>query len=373
MPRKGENIFKRKDGRWEGRFIKKHVCGKAIYGYVYGKSYKETKEKKKAAMSALPKFAEETKASNELPTFETVSSLWIERLKPIRKDSTIVKYQNQLDTHLLPAFGAMKIDSISNEDIIAFSNDLLSRKGLAPKTASDILSRIKSIRKYAIILGYPIKFQPECYTIPHSVEVIRVLSLSEEKILIKHLRSEQNLINLGILLCLFTGIRIGELCALEWRDISLSEHELHVRKTMQRLKNLNTETEKKTYISITEPKSKHSIRKVPIPDNIIDQLRHEHINEGYLLTGSSCKFIEPRTMENRFKAVLKKCGIEDANFHTLRHTYATRCIEAGVDVKALSEMLGHANVNITLNRYVHPTMQFKHENIKKLSGLFAVE
>ena len=373
MPRKGENIFKRKDGRWEGRYIKDHIGSKAVYGYVYGKSYKDVKEKKQAAINRLSALETEVTPSKETPTVEAICFLWLESLKSVRKDSTIVKYQNQLVSHILPAFGSMKIDSISNDNIISFSNDLLSKKKLAPKTASDILSRIKSIRKYAILLGYAVKFQTECFTIPHAHEDIRVFSMSEEEILIDYLYKDQNLISLGILICLFTGIRIGELCALQWSDISLSDKELHITRTMQRLKNLNGDTDKKTYICITEPKSKHSIRKVPIPDNIMDSLRQAYINEGYLLTGSTCKFIEPRTMENRFKTILRNCGIEDANFHTLRHSYATRCIEAGVDVKALSEMLGHANVNITLNRYVHPTMQFKHENIKKLSELFAVK
>ncbi len=373
MSRKGENIFKRKDGRWEGRYIKEHIGNKAVYGYVYGRTYKDVKKKKQDAINNISSCSYETRGFKETPTFEVICYLWLENLKSIRKDSTIVKYQSQLEKHILPILGSMKIDSIYNDNIITFINYLLSKKKLAPKTTLDILSRIKSIRKYAINLGYSVNFQTDCVTISCVHKDIRVLSFLEEKILVDYLCTEQNLTNLGILICLFTGIRIGELCALRWSDISLAEQELQISRTMQRLKNINGDTTPKTYITISDPKSKHSIRKVPIPDIIMNLLRKAYINEGYLLTGSTYKYIEPRTMENRFKTILRKCGIKDANFHTLRHSYATRCIEAGVDVKVLSEMLGHANVNITLNRYIHPTMQFKHENVKKLSELFAVK
>lgn len=373
MPRKGENIFKRADGRWEGRFIKDHIGGKSVYGYVYGKSYKEVKEKKAAAIADLSTKPARPSEQTAHPTVEVIAVKWLDDLKPVRKASTIVKYQNQLDSHIIPYLGVLRIDEVSNEDIIAFSNHLLTEKNLSPKTASDIISRVKSIRKYAIIHGYSVGFHQECITIPQSSEEIRVLSFAEEEALLIYLKEHPDLTSLGILVCLFTGIRIGELCALMWSDISLSEKELHIKRTMQRLKNLDKNAERRTYISIDEPKSKCSIRSVPIPDNIMDALCQAYVEDGYLLTGSSRRFVEPRTMENRFKSILKACGIADANYHALRHSYATRCIEAGVDIKALSEMLGHANVNITLNRYVHPTMQFKHENVKKLSELFVVK
>ena len=373
MPRKGENIFKRGDGRWEGRFIKDHIDGKAIYGYVYGKSYKEVKDKKIAAVAALSTETPSPIDQTGQPTVKDVTARWIEDLATIRKKSTIVKYTNQIENHIIPNLGDKRIDAVSNDDIVAFSNSLLNKKGLAPKTVSDILSRVKSIRKYAVIQGYNVGFHPECISIPQPTPEIRVLTLMEEEVLLSYLRSKHDLTSLGILVCLFTGIRIGELCALMWSDVSLSEKELHIRRTMQRLKNLDANAEKRTYISIDEPKSRCSIRAIPIPDTIVDVLRRAYVDDGYLLTGSSRRFVEPRTMENRFKAILSACDINDANYHALRHTYATRCIEAGVDIKVLSEMLGHANVNITLNRYVHPTMQFKHENVKKLSQLFAVK
>lgn len=373
MPRKGENIFKRKDGRWEGRFIKTHIGGKAVYGYVYGRTYKEVKEKKLVAVTELSSKSETIIDSVKSLTMESIALKWLDDLKTVRKKSTIVKYQNQLNSHIIPYLGKRKIDDVTNEDIVTFSHYLLTKKKLAPKTVTDTLSRIKSIRKYAVIHDYDVGFHPECIVVPQHTEKIRVLTFTEEATLLAYLDNHPSLTSLGILVCLFTGIRVGELCALMWSDISLTEKELHIKRTMQRLRNLDVSAEKKTYISIEEPKSKCSIRTIPIPDNIMDALRQAHVSNGYLLTGSVHRYVEPRTMENRFKAILVACGISDANYHALRHSYATRCIEAGVDIKALSEMLGHANVNITLNRYVHPTMQFKHENVKKLSELFAVK
>lgn len=313
------------------------------------------------------------KLSAAQPTIKEIGNQWLAELDPVCKPSTMVKYGNQLESHIIPYFENKSINEITNEDISTFSNRLLTEKRLSPKSTSDILSRIKSIRRFALNHDYEINFVPECVTIPQEKKDIRVLTFSEEMSLLGYLKIHPNLTSLGILICLFTGIRIGELCALMWSDISLDEQELYIRRTMQRLQNRDKKAEHKTYIHIDEPKSKCSIRRIPIPDNIMGTLQSAYSKDSYLLTGHRHLFVEPRTMENRFKTILKSCGIAHANFHTCRHTFATRCVEAGFDVKSLSELLGHANVNITLNRYVHPTMQLKRENMKKLSQLFVVK
>ena len=174
-----------------------------------------------------------------------------------------------------------------------------------------------------------------------------------------------------MLICLYTGIRIGELCALQWDDISLEKKTLHIQKTMLRIQ--TDDENQKTKVVITPPKSSCSVRTIPVQDILVEYLaRFEEGPDAYLLTGSAEKYIEPRTMQNRFKSVLNKCGIHSANFHALRHTFATRCVEAGFDVKSLSEILGHSSVNITLNRYVHPTMEMKRSNMNRLSEFLTV-
>ena len=133
--------------------------------------------------------------------------------------------------------------------------------------------------------------------------------------------------------------------------------------------NTDKKASSKTVISVEEIENPSLIRTIPIPEKLMDYLLPLYIEDAYILSGHKERFVEPRTMENRFKAVLKKCGIEYVNFNTLRHTFATRCVEVGFDVKALSEILGHSNVNMTLNRYVYPSMQTKHKNMNKLNGL----
>ena len=169
---------------------------------------------------------------------------------------------------------------------------------------------------------------------------------------------------------MFSGLRIGELCALEWGDISLESGTIYIHQNIQRIQ-IKGNGEKKTEVVITTPKSQCSIRTIPMPEFLISILREADIERrGYLLTGSK-KYLEPRSMENHFHKILDEISMRQVNFHTLRHTFATRCIEVGFDIKSLSEILGHANVNITLNRYVHPSFQLKKENMERLS-VFAV-
>lgn len=257
MARKGENIFKRKDRRWEGRYIKERRDGKAVYGYVFGKSYLEAKEKRaRAIMDMAQKDARQEKSAGQ-PLMREICIKWLEELKPIRKKSTVVKYMKQLKKYIFPFFGELKIDEITNDDLIVFRDALLTgdengNGKLAPKTVTDILSRMKSIHKFAVAHGWNARYVTDCVSIPQSLGKIRILSLEEEETLIRYLKDHLELTNLGIILSLFTGMRIGELCALTWDDISLQEQEIHIRKTMQRLQNLNENPEAKTFIEIDE-------------------------------------------------------------------------------------------------------------------------
>ena len=158
MSREGENIFKRKDGSWEGRYIKAHNGNKAVYGYVLGKSYSEVKKKKSEAMRLI-------KLPDDSPLLKDIAIQWLDELKSFRKESTIVKYASQLKNHILPAFGNMRLNEINNEHLISFVNKLLSeeRQGrkLSPKSVADILSRMKSIRRFAILHGHEIHYIPD--------------------------------------------------------------------------------------------------------------------------------------------------------------------------------------------------------------------
>lgn len=380
MSRRGENIYKRKDGRWEGRYTKAHCEGKIKYGYVYAKTYKEARDKLRGVCnSILTDSVVEEIAKNKPNVFGIIASEWIDTMQSQIKESSYVKYTNILTNHLFPKFENYRIEEIQIEDVILYCNELLTsggknNKGLSPKTVTDIISVLKNIFEYANISGKYSVADINKISIKQKQRQMRILSLSEQQRLDQYLRNNLTLSNLGVLLCLYTGLRIGEICALKWEDISFEEQYISVSKTMQRIQNKNKLGGDKTKILISSPKSKSSIRKIPIPADVFKHISILKMSgDNFFLTGLPQTYIEPRTMQNRFKVILTACGIEDANFHALRHTFATRCIELGFDVKSLSEILGHASVNITMNRYVHPSMELKKKNMDKLSDLLTVK
>lgn len=373
MPRTGENIYKRKDGRWEGRYIKERINGKARYGAVYARNYKEVKEKLETVKRELAK----KNATVKTGKVTEIGNKWLSEISLTLKESSANKYEDILKRYIIPEFGMKELSEITNQQIIDFTSCLLSKggaksQGLAPATVAEILSIMNGIRAYALKRDYTVTFSSECVRLKREQKDIRVLSMEEEKQLLLYLHEHLDLSALGIIMCLYTGIRVGELCAMKWDDINLSDKNMRVTRTMQRLR-VNASTGNRTEVKISEPKSACSVRTIPLPDTILELLHKFHTPGAYLLTGDGTRYMEPRTIQNHFKKILSSCGIRDANFHATRHTFATRCIELGFDIKSLSEILGHASVGITMNRYVHPSMAHKAENMNRFSTLFAVK
>ncbi len=308
-------------------------------------------------------------------SFSDTASEWLEIRRGTLKESSFVRYCNILKLHILPFFGDMPISSITREDVRRFSAKLLAsdapgRPGLSGKTVSAVLSVLKSILRYASQTKGIRMIDFDDIGAKAEKKELRVLNLDEQQKLVQCLIGRKSLSDLGILLALNTGMRVGELCALKWDCISLPEQSIYIRRTMQRLQNLDDSPDR-TRINVTTPKSHCSIRTIPIPDHLMAFIKEIKADENcYFLTGKEDEYIEPRTMENRFKAVCGKCGINGATFHTLRHTFATNCIELGFDLKCLSEILGHASVTITMDRYVHPSKGFKQTNMNLLSSLY---
>lgn len=374
MPRKGENIYKRKDGRWEGRYILSYTPEhKAKYAYVYGKTYGEVKRK-------LTEEKSKDKKGNSPPpkssTYNELLDTWLHSTHLNTKESTQARYAHLINTHIKPQLGRYPLSQLSTEIIEAFIEQQLTdgrldnQGGLSTKTVTDILTIIKSTVEYARYKDLSIACNLGKLSIKKKEKEMRVLSQSEQEILLKVLTDEMDRYKFGVFLSLYTGIRIGELCALQWEDFCISQSTLRIRKTMQRIQDLGNGSISKTKIVITEPKSQCSVRDIPLPSFIIDIARPFISNpKAYILTGND-RYIEPRTMQNRFKKYVKESGIADANFHALRHTFATRCVEVGFEIKSLSEVLGHANVNITLNRYVHSSFELKHSNMNKLASQY---
>lgn len=373
MARTGENIYKRKDGRWEGRYIKLYDAnGKPKYGYVYARTYSEAKQMLAEKRCHLPEVDGVSNRTNV--KYDDVLTAWLQSSRTNIKESTFAKYSYIIDSHIRPALGQFPLGKISTQLIESFIQQQLltgridNKGGLSPKTVTDMLAIIKESIGYAQDNGISVICNPQRITVKKKEREMRVLTPSEEETLVRVLLDNMDQYKFGVMLSLYTGIRIGELCALQWDNLCLPSATLKVRKTMQRIQDKNVGAASKTKVIITEPKSQCSIRDIPLPVFILDLARRfESSPKDFVLSGDKSRYVEPRTMQNHFKKYIRDSGIADANFHTTRHTFATRCVEVGFDIKTLSEILGHANVNITLNRYVHSSFDLKCSNMNKLS------
>ncbi len=367
---KGENIFKRKDGRWEARYIKgREVSGKIKYGYCYGKTYGEAKEKAEKIKTEIANGKYIPRADFR-QHFSIFCDEWLAANKRKVKESTYVKYYHALEHHIKPRLGTCRLFEMNDLTVEAFSNELLYAEGLSPKTVKDILVMLRSILKYtqksignampALEITYPKECKKE----------MRVLSKEEQTRFIRYLLEDMDACKFGILLTLFTGMRIGEVCALKWENVSPEESMIRITSTMQRLHVTDAEVESKTRIVIDTPKSNNSRRVIPMTAAVTELCKQWNPGNGeaYVLTGNT-SYMEPRTLQYRLAKYTKECGLEDVHFHALRHTFATRCVEVGFEVKSLSEILGHSTTTITLDRYVHSSMELKRENMKKLAAI----
>lgn len=302
--------------------------------------------------------------------FLCAAELWLDQLEAEVKESTINRYRLLLESYVFPELGGMPVAQVGPVQV-----ELLCRKlagsggregrGLSQSTVAGTVTVIRGVLAWA---GSGAARQLSAPRAPRQAcrREIRVLSRDEQARLSSYLFSEGSLSSTGMLLSLFAGLRLGEVCALRWDDLP-DDGTVHVRRTLQRLKD-NSGAERRTRIVVTGPKTPCSVRVIPVPDAIRTVLDRRRQAKGYLLTGSD-RYLEPRTMQYRFKQALTRSGVKDANYHALRHTFATRCVELGFDIKSLSEILGHSSVSVTLDRYVHPSLDMKRDNMRLLDGL----
>lgn len=373
MSRRGENITKRKDGRWEARCLIGHENGKAKYKFVYGKTYREAKGKKEDVVKQLYV----SKSENKVLLEEVVISFLNQKRLSV-KESTYSNYYKMAQKHILIPFGNIAVceidrSFIENFILMKYQNGRIDGKGgLSSKTVRDIFSLFRSILQYANRNGWCNENLSQ-FSLPMlQHEPIQILTKYDQKRLENWAISRLSFSTSGILLSLYTGIRIGELCALQWGDIDLKNNILNIKRTLLRIYDIDSKDSSKTKILIDNPKTKAGIRQIPIPSFISSFLQKLSVGiplESYFLTGTK-DFIEPNLYYNMYQKWLKECSLPHYTFHTLRHTFATNCIEKGIDPKTLSELLGHANVNVTLNRYVHPSMELKRSQIEKLAADF---
>lgn len=376
MSKRGENIRKRKDGRWEAR-IKIKINGKVKYHSIYAYSYREAKEKKNAYLknySPSPPLSET--AANKI-TMEQLLNAWIIDKELHLKKSTLLKYKTIITTHIVPEIGKVEVKELDTDIINKLLADKMKsgrkdgNKELSNSYVKTMSIIIASALDYAVTSGLrdPLRGKIAKPSVPKAKIV--VLSKEDQYNLEKNISPSNSTTELGIIIALNTGLRIGELCALRWSDVDMINNIIHVKHSVIRVSaESSVNGNKKTKLIIDSPKSEHSIRDIPITQ----KLRH-HLktcipvdSKNYILSNSTI-FLSPRTFEYPFHKVLEACDIDSFNFHILRHTFATRCIESNVDIKTLSEVMGHSNVNITLNNYVHPSFDDKRSQLEKLNTL----
>lgn len=369
MGRHGENIRKRSDGRWEARYpVYDEEKERTLYRSVYGCTYEEVKAKRSDALSGLTGLYDresrlETayKASGDI-FFATAAEEWLAVIKGKQKPSTYEKYDIVYRGYLEIALGKTLLSQITGTLI----DERLSGRELSDSLEKSIYCVANRILQYAArqySLTLPDLKKPSSGADKKGIEVF---TTTEQARLLSIVFQKTDRCKLAVLLCLFTGLRLGEICALRWSNIDFESRTLSVRGTVQRLHIEGGNT--KTALVETAPKSMRSKREIPLQDLIITLLFEFKHDKEYVFGGN--KPLEPRTLQNHYKRILKEAQIAYKNFHALRHTYATNCIEEGADVKSLSEMLGHSNVQITLNYYVHPSMDTKRRYADSLCSFY---
>lgn len=364
MGRRGESIFRRKDGRWEARYPlgKDAVTGKKKYRSVYADTYSGAKEKRTQAMQTAY-------VTHNGEFFAEAAKMWLEEKEPDIKEQTYRRYRQCIDAHIIPYFGQLRCSAITQSVVDTFlkqkrmSGRLDGKGGLSRSTLRGMCILLQSVLRFSYQkkLGVPEVIQIKKPKIEK--KSIQILKRHEQKKLEAALLGSPSGTNLALYLALHTGMRIGEICALRWASIDFDDSQLFVRSTVIRNKSGQS--------TIAPPKSETSRRTIPLTWQLTKLLAAERANSRSEFVFSSPQkdtFLNPRTLQYRFRALLSRLEISGISFHALRHTFATRWVECGMDVKSLSEVLGHSGVQITLDIYVHSSDKLKREAMEKLES-----
>ncbi len=303
---------------------------------------------------------------NQQKTISEISALWKTDKKQYVKKSSFSAYMLLLENHLLPVFGD-KFE-VGETEVQAFVFRKLEQ-GLSHKTIKDILIVLKMILKFGaknkwLIHHHQLDIQFPTERIKQNIEV---LSRANQKIMMQYIQQHFTFRNLGMYICLCSGMRIGEICALTWDDIDTENGIVQIRRTIQRIYTIDGDV-RKTEIIIDTPKTKNSIREVPMNRDLLKMLKpiKKVVNPSFFVLTNDAKPTEPRTYRTYYKNFLRTLGMPELKFHGLRHSFATRCIESKCDYKTVSVLLGHSNISTTLNLYVHPNLEQKKKAIDQM-------
>ena len=291
-------------------------------------------------------------------TVGRLSSIFLEDMAGSVKPSTLECYRRNIRCHILPRLGERVAVEVTAEEVNDFIEQL--QEDYSPKLVREIGGLLLRIVGMAGV-GYG-----EDVTLPKvRQKAVEVFTEPELKQMGQVILRRPDRTGLGVLLTAYTGLRLGELCGLQWQDVDVGAGLLHIQRTVERISQIGGGT----CLTVQPPKTENSERWIPIPKEMLRMLKTAQKQpDNYLLTGGEI-VPDPRAMQYRYKVLLEHCGVRYRNFHCLRHSYATRCVERGVDVKSVSELLGHADVRTTLRLYVHSSMDYKRRAVEGIGFL----
>ena len=298
-------------------------------------------------------------------TVREIATAWKEYKRPYVKQSTMAAYVLILENHVLPYFGDG--DSLHEQAVQAFVLQKLER-GLSVKTIKDILIVLKMVMKFGVKNEWMTYYEWDIkYPTTSTSKELEVLSVANHRKILNYIQSHFTFTGLGIYISLSTGLRIGEICALKWSDINVADGTITVSRTIERIYIIEGE-KKHTELIINTPKTKNSCRKIPMSKELLAMIKplKKVVNEDFYVLTNDERPTEPRTYRNYYNGLMVKLDIPKLKYHGLRHSFATRCIEAGCDYKPVSVLVGHSNISTTLNLYVHPNMEQKKRCITKM-------
>lgn len=302
---------------------------------------------------------------NQQKTFSEISILWKADKKQYIKKSSFSAYTLLIENHLLPVFKDKQYLEEAEIQIFVFQK---LEQGLSQKTIKDILIVLKMVLKFGSKNKW-IEYQPFDIQFPTEREkhTIEVLSRTHQKKVMQYIQEHFTFRNLGVYICLCSGMRIGEVCALTWEDVDTDNGVIKIRRTIQRIYTID-EGGRKTELILDTPKTTNSIREIPMSSDLLKMLKpiKKIVNNSFFVLTNEVKPTEPRTYRTYYKNLMKELGLPQLKFHGLRHSFATRCIESKCDYKTVSVLLGHSNISTTLNLYVHPNLEQKKKAIDQM-------
>lgn len=364
MARHGENIYKRRDGRYEGRYvIGKTVDGKTRFGYVYARQFSEVR-KALIQRKAETCVRQRARADSGRLLYDWMSEWLKNELAGTVRPSSYQTYKNLIVRHILPSLGHMSLSEITPCDVRSML-ETMQQAHLASATMQGAVRLLRKSLQSAFEEGLIEKNPCRRIQVPRTASSEqRVLDGSEYEQLRQVLEAKGDLISL-IGLC--TGMRLGEICALRWSDIDWKQQTISVSRTVQRLGRMS-ESGAKTHLILGMPKSLRSRRVIPLPQCLLDALKKlkDCSDANGFLFGKNGLPAEPRTAQRCFARIIRQCGLCGVHFHTLRHSFATRLIELGIDIKTVSVLLGHGSVRTTLDFYAHSLLDHQREAMSRL-------